>query len=401
MARIPDSTAGTDGFSNMEYYKGTDGNYYYITHTSKGKVWRSNGTIEPAGFDVSAKVGVDAPASPQGTAAAVAQEAETSLKPLTTGLNDPVKAADLTKSSNDLAGSSLRYPLDIGDSNKNHFAVFDFYDYSPPFSAENQSLSGDSSFSLSAYNTSAENLKPAAYPQIILYMPEGIAASYRTNWDGKAFGNVVASIMRSAGKVASGDYMDAIKKAGEGIGQQLATAPGKIGADLTSSLAKRISGDSISQQDIFSSIGGVILNPNVELIFGGHDLRTLQLTFKMVPYNKDEAIAVDQIVKTFKKVMLPKFTGTTKMSSFWKDEAKSGNGYIGNPNLCKISFFKGTARNDAITQFKTCAITDFDVNYTPDGVAAFGPDGYPVATQISLSFMETKLVYAEDIDSGY
>ena len=121
----------------------------------------------------------------------------------------------------------------------------------------------------------------------------------------------------------------------------------------------------------------------------------------MVPYNKPEAETVDAIVKTFKKVMLPKFTGNTQMASFWKDEGKNGNGYIGNPNLCKITFFKGSAKNEAITQFKTCAITDFDVNYTPDGVAAFGPDGYPVATQISLSFMETKLVYAEDVNSGY
>ena len=108
----------------------------------------------------------------------------------------------------------------------------------------------------------------------------------------------------------------------------------------------------------------------------------------------------DEIVKTFKKVMLPKFNGGTNMSSFWKDSG-GGNGFIGNPNLCKITFFKGANPNEAITQFKTCAITDFDVNYTPDGVAAFGPDGYPVATQISLSFMETKLVYAEDVNNGY
>ena len=375
-------------FNSFDYYKGSDGKYYYYyTNTSQ---W--TGPFDnPAASGKEVTPPANAPQSPVGV-----QQAAEALQPLSSAVQNAAENAGSASS-----GSSLRYPLDIGATAADHFAVFDFYDYSPPFSGENQNVQGDSSFTLKAYNSSAENLKASAYPQIVLYMPEGVAASYRTNWDGKAFGNVVASIMRSAGKVAAGDYAEAIKKAGEGMGNLMATAPGKLGANLTSAIAKRLTGDSISQQDVFSSVGGAILNPNVELIFGGHDLRTLQLTFKMVPYNKPEAETVDAIVKTFKKVMLPKFTGNTQMASFWKDEGKNGNGYIGNPNLCKITFFKGSAKNEAITQFKTCAITDFDVNYTPDGVAAFGPDGYPVATQISLSFMETKLVYAEDVNSGY
>ena len=174
----------------------------------------------------------------------------------------------------------------------------------------------------------------------------------------------------------NGDYkaaIDSLKKMAE---NKMASAATELSAAVTSAIAKRVTGDSIDTQTIFSASGGAILNPNVELIFGGHDLRTLQLTFKMVRYNKPEAETVDAIVKTFKKVMLPKFTGGTNMSNFWKEANKSGNGFIGLPNLCKITFFKGSAKNEAITQFKTCAITDFDVNYTPDGVAAFGPDGY-------------------------
>lgn len=330
-------------------------------------------------------------ASEDAAAAAKASDAAAAaLKPITSTLVDPKD------------GSSLRYPNDIGTTDSDHFAVFDFYDYSAPFSKENQKAGGGAAnqYSLTAYNSSAENLKPSVYPQVVLYMPEGVASSYRTNWDGKAFGNVVTSILKSAGNFAGGDYAETIKNVGNEVKRNMATGLTNLGANFTSAIAKRITGDSVSTQDIFSSTGGAILNPNVELIFGGHDLRTLQLTFKMVPYNKTEAEAVDEIVKTFKKVMLPKFNGGTNMSSFWKDSG-GGNGFIGNPNLCKITFFKGSSPNEAITQFKTCAITDFDVNYTPDGVAAFGPDGYPVATQISLSFMETKLVYAEDVNSGY
>ena len=52
-----------------------------------------------------------------------------------------------------------------------------------------------------------------------------------------------------------------------------------------------------------------------------------------------------------------------------------------------------------------CAITDFNINYTPDNnYATFGNDtapGGPVAYEMKISFMETKLIYAEDIKNGY
>ena len=375
-------------FNSFDYYKGSDGKYYYYyTNTSS---WQG-----PFNNPAAAGKEVTPPANAPQSPVAVQQAAE-ALQPLSSSVQNAAENAGSASS-----GSSLRYPLDIGATAADHFAVFDFYDYSPPFSSEAVSISGTELTTLKAYNSSAENLKAAAYPQIVLYMPEGVAASYRTNWDGKAFGNVVAAGLKASSGIMNGDYkaaIDSLKKMAE---NKMASAATELSAAVTSAIAKRVTGDSIDTQTIFSASGGAILNPNVELIFGGHDLRTLQLTFKMVPYNKPEAETVDAIVKTFKKVMLPKFTGGTNMSNFWKEANKSGNGFIGLPNLCKITFFKGSAKNEAITQFKTCAITDFDVNYTPDGVAAFGPDGYPVATQISLSFMETKLVYAEDVNSGY
>lgn len=62
---------------------------------------------------------------------------------------------------------------------------------------------------------------------------------------------------------------------------------------------------------------------------------------------------------------------------------------------------QGSSESSILPKYKLCSITDFDVNYSPDGVYAVGPDGYPIATQITVNLMETKLVYAEDIDSGY
>ncbi len=319
-----------------------------------------------------------------------------------------------------LDGGSLRYPSDIAVSDKSHYVLFDFKKYNPPFSpaggytttTNTQGTTRVDDYSLKSYNQSSNMMTPSGAPQIMLYMPEGIAASYKTNWDGKAFGNAVAGILRSAGDTANGEYLAAVKQAGNKFKEQWEKLPATAGAIAIQQAAKAITGDAIGIQDVFSSIGGGILNPNVELIFGGHDLRTLTLSFLMVPYNRREAETIEKIVATFKKSMLPSFNGQAQdfwesenagigANRRWKNELANQTAFISNPDLVKVTFMQGSSVNNKISQFKTMSITDFDVNYTPDGVYAVGPDGYPVATKIQVNLMETKLVYAEDISAGY
>ena len=326
-------------------------------------------------------------------------------------------------SGTSLDGGSLRYPSDIAVTDKSHYVLFDFKKYNPPFSRTGQySTTTDTNGTttvnedtLTSYNQSAEMMTPSGAPQIMLYMPEGIAASYKTNWDGKAFGNAVAGILKGAGSAADGQYMDSIRSTAKIISNQWEKLPATLGAAAIQKAAKSVTGDSIGMQDVFSAIGGGILNPNVELIFGGHDLRTLTLTFLMVPYNKKEAEIIERIVRTFKKSMLPSMNGQGQ--DFWSTQNEKAQDrivwggkrktlsemttFISNPDLVKVTFMKGGGVNDRVSQFKTMSITDFDVNYTPDGTYAVGPDGYPVATQIQVNLMESKLVYAEDIDQGY
>ena len=45
-----------------------------------------------------------------------------------------------------------------------------------------------------------------------------------------------------------------------------------------------------------------------------------------------------------------------------------------------------------------CAVTDMGINYTPDGNYATYGDASPVAYEIKLSFMETKLLFSEEIE---
>ena len=77
-------------------------------------------------------------------------------------------------------------------------------------------------------------------------------------------------------------------------------------------------------------------------------------------------------------------------------------GFIQVPKVCAVNFMRGSARNSYLPRYKMCAITDVNVNYTPDNVYATfdstGGLGSPVATELKISFMETKLVFSEDIE---
>lgn len=401
---VPDSKEGTTGVAVQSYYKGTDGRWYSLESGNNGNFWRANGAEPGFPYKKLDNPPAEAPASPSSSTASGSDPNNPSSS--NTSLLTPALKPKGTTSS-----SSLRYPDDIAVTGESHYVLFTFKKYTPPFSAKAQSSNTSAANALIAYNRSTNNLEDADHPQILLYMPEGVAASYKTNWDGKAFGNVAAGILRTAGKAAEGNYIAAIKQIKDTGEQAVKNATATLGAAGISALAKTLTKDSIGVQDIFSSIGGAILNPNVELIFGGNELRTLQLTFKMVPYNKTEAETIDTIVKTFKKAMLPKLnhqnSGTFwgalagTASSSYQSQNEYGSGFIGVPDLVQISFMRGGTENKKVTKYKVCSITDFDVNYSPDGVYAVGPDGYPVATEIRVNFMETKLVYNEDIDSGY
>ena len=302
---------------------------------------------------------------------------------------------------------SLRYPRDIGTGDSDYM-IFEFFNYVPPFSSK---VAIGNAASYNSYNSSINNLqKKAGYPQIILYMPEGVSVSYKANWDGKKFGNIAAGVLQTAGAVAGGDVGKIFDALGQVTNDTTAKAGAQIGAGAVSAIIGGITGDSVSSSDIFSSIGGQILNPNAELIFGGHDLRTFTFSYKLVPYNLTEAkIIFDKggIIHAFKKAMLPSFesgdftTGKGSDFSTVNKGESSAIGFIKNPKIVQPYFMSGSSTHPYLPRLKPCTITDFDVNYTADGVYASHVGGYPAAAEISISFIESKLVYSEDIDKGF
>jgi len=61
----------------------------------------------------------------------------------------------------------------------------------------------------------------------------------------------------------------------------------------------------------------------------------------------------------------------------------------------------GSNRNDYLPYYKLCGITSLDLNFTADGTWAAFANGDPVSVEMRIGFMETKLVFSEEVqDNG-
>jgi hypothetical protein len=279
--------------------------------------------------------------------------------------------------------------------------MFDFYDYRPPFK-DKKSLddAGGESYAnltLGDYNASGyagDYFKDKAYPQILLYMPQDVQDAFSAKWEGKKFGAMTTGLIAAAGQEGS---IEKLKKAGNTLDKALDKTMVEAAASIVTGLATKITGDQISAGDLFGGISGVARNPNVEVLFQSMELRTFDLTFKMSPFDDQDSLRIEAIIKIFKQAMLPQYKLGKDVKVFGQENDGLQAGFIQVPKVCAVNFMRGNDRNRFLPRYKMCAITDVNVNYTPDNVYATIDRNMPVATELKISFMETKLVFSEDI----
>jgi len=139
---------------------------------------------------------------------------------------------------------------------------------------------------------------------------------------------------------------------------------------------------------LLSRVSGGILNPNMELLFQGPQLRPFTFDFRLSPRNSPEARTVKKIIRYFKQNMSVK---TTEDNLFLKA-----------PNVFQISYHNGGngGEHTSINKIKKCALTSCSVNYTPDNqyMTFNDPDnGYPMTSyNITLQFQELEPVTDRD-----
>lgn len=294
---------------------------------------------------------------------------------------------------------SIRYPRDLQINQDTDYVEINFYEYRPPFSAEGFGEGG----SIANYNNSATALTPAGGPTLQLYMPEDVGVKYGANWGDKSISNFGRGALAAGGKLMNTEAKGAAAFFGatglDGIGKAIESETERLsnfmtkGTGTIKTIQETLSATnfdpSFDFNDVLGGITGQILNPNTEVLYQGPQMRGFGLSFKMAPRNIDEAKDIKKIIQSFKYAILPKFNG----------DASKVRAFVGVPHIVDVTFKKGGSEHPYVSQFKPCAITGFDVSYTPDGAWATYADGSPVATTISIEFKELKMLYAEELSS--
>jgi hypothetical protein len=381
------------------------------------------------------------------------------FKPAKDGLSDPREAKDslrFTVGSSNIGGigrknygdakpdfaNSLRYPSNPGITPDTDYVLFDFWEYIPPFSQN----TGVGQGAIDRYNASSEAIinplanfsgEPAsakAYwsekngaldygkveglPQIMLYMPEDIGAAYKGQWAGHTFSNGGANAMRTFGQSnALSGIMEGASSVGQAINSFASTSMVKGVQDAV----YKATGETVSSDEILGGTRGIIENPNVELLYSKPEMRGFSLKFKLVPRNATEANNIEKIITTFKKAMLPTFSGASKRIASTSQLLVTGglaatglvpgagaipsdltgawqSSYVKVPKLVQVTFMSGAKPNMHVPQYKRCALSEMSVNFTPDGVYATTQDGRMVAYTLDLTFLETKLIFSEEAE---
>ena len=322
----------------------------------------------------------------------------------------------------------MKYPIDMMTSQQDHLTISQFR-YKPSKSdaifggadAVSQILTNDvnadGSIKRRAGLQFGSNLFEKPIGTVFLPMPNSINDSNNVSWGSDEMGAIAAALtadtMAKLGPklatAAGADIAGAILGTGPlaGVALQMANIAtlvgngnispelaGVLGGDFTSKILKK-QGVEVSPESILARGAGIVPNSNMELLFNAPTLRAFNFSYRLSPRSSDEAIIVRRIIRFFKQGMAAKkLSGKAGEASF----------FLGTPNVFKLEYRSGTNSIDAVNKIKTCALTSFSCNYTPDGLWAAYEKGQPVSTVFTMSFNELEPIYdtdyQEDVFSG-
>ena len=131
------------------------------------------------------------------------------------------------------------------------------------------------------------------------------------------------------------------------------------------------------------TLGG-ILNPNLELLFEGPQLRTFQFNIVLSAREPNESKNIRNIIRFFKQGMSVKRAQTDL--------------FLKAPHTFEIKYIYGITQKEHpwINKIKECALTGCTVNYTPAGSYATFGDGAMTSYEIGLQFAELEAIYDDD-----
>lgn len=272
--------------------------------------------------------------------------------------------------------------------------------YSNQFSSAAESSNVDAERGVTSFNSyhqvyNGDNYKPVD-ATVILPMPENIETTYSNAWNEARLSYTGRMIVDAGIKLMESGINEtelAARLQEVAMGGGLTNLAAEVAARAISALGQ---GNDLSNESILGGALGVIPNPNIELIFGLPQLRKFTFNYKLIAMSEKDANQIRRIISLFKRNMFVTLSVEAKGNN-----TVNPNRYVGAPNLFDIKFMRGSDENAALFRLKKCALESFSVNFSGSNggynSVLSSTNFIPFETNISMSFTENKILYAEDV----
>jgi len=149
--------------------------------------------------------------------------------------------------------------------------------------------------------------------------------------------------------------------------------------------------DSLTGVTEGSKLLGAPINPKVEVLYANTMQREHRFDFIFAPSSANESRNLRQIIRTLRFHAAPELRASNGPTSFfWIPPAEFD-----------ITFFYRGKENVRIPRINTCALTQIDVSYSPNGTWSTFHDGYPTQIRMQLAFRETEVTHKLRILQGF
>ena len=266
----------------------------------------------------------------------------------------------------------LRYPLELFDTD---FMRITQFKYEPLASFKQVG---------SQRERRADRRHKTSIGSVTLPIPSQLTDTNSVNWNNSSLNDLQMAGIRAGGDIMnSGAPIQAVQKIIDDGLTSLENNTGNAKTLIQSLILGQLPGVNQRPNEVLGRFAGQIINPNLELIFGGPTLRSFQYSFRLTPRNNKETQAVRSIIRFFKQGMSIKENPT--------------NLFLSAPNVFQPRFYNKEGRQHTfINTIKKCACTSFTVNYVPDNTFMTLPNSSMTAYQIGMTFQEMDPIIDQD-----
>ena len=272
----------------------------------------------------------------------------------------------------------LRYPRQSLDSYGYDYIEITAYDYVPSGLNTGKKLRTGFKGSNRRFTRRYETIQLPMQPQL--------SESTAVSWGGDTLNAAQAAGARAAFESIESfrgeeGFRGAINALGDGLNDLIGLAKD----DRTKqAISAYFAGQAVGA-NVLGRATGQVINPNLELLFTGPNLRSFNFNFTLTPRDAEEAGIVRRMVRAMKRNMTP--------------QRSSEALFLKSPRIFELEYIFGDTNREHpfMNKFKPCACTSFAVNYTPDG-SYMTYRGEPSMTsyQLSMSFGEIEPIYSDE-----